>query len=135
MLYRLRSDVKAARRLLGPEIERKMAAIESTEKIDDKPSRAVDSVSWMAEVAGGRKIDWVAGQLALVLTTMHTTTVTTVNALLDLCEHPETIEPLRKEAVRVLGKHGWSRTSLGKLRLMDSFLKESQRMNPLGAST
>ncbi|KAL8349413.1 hypothetical protein RB598_005001 [Gaeumannomyces tritici] len=43
----------------------------------------------------------------------------------------ELIEPLRKEAVEVFGAEGWSKQSLYKLKLMDSALKETQRVKPI----
>ena len=50
-----------------------------------------------------------------------------VYGIYDLCEHPEYLEPLRKE----LGRHGdqWPRY-VDDLPLLDSFLKESARLNP-----
>ena len=62
---------------------------------------------------------------------IHTTTETTCQALLDICEYPDVADELRKEIVEVLSAEGWAKTSLYKLKLMDSFLKESQRMRPL----
>ncbi|KAF4545446.1 putative cytochrome p450 protein [Lasiodiplodia theobromae] len=43
--------------------------------------------------------------------------------ILDICTHPEYVEPLHEE--------GWKKTALYKMKLMDSFLKESQRVNPI----
>jgi cytochrome P450 len=39
---------------------------------------------------------------------------------------------LREEIISVVSENGWTKASLQKLRLMDSFLKESQRFTPMG---
>ncbi|OMP84406.1 Ent-kaurene oxidase [Diplodia seriata] len=57
----------------------------------------------------------------------------------DLCRNPQWIEPLREEARSVLaadeGGDGdgavWGKSTLVRLRLMDSVLKESQRLSPV----
>lgn len=55
----------------------------------------------------------------------------TVNVLYDLCAMPEYIEPLRAEAQTAFFGDGgvWKVETIKKLRLLDSFLKESQRLN------
>ena len=50
--------------------------------------------------------------------------------LYDLCAHPEYIEPLRQEVSEQLEK----RDSMGRMPLLDSFLKESCRLNPSDSS-
>lgn len=97
-----------------------------------KPPKKCDSIAWFVEMAQeqGQQlsvIDLVSCQLSLTLAAIHTTTEATCQALQHLCEHPEFVQPLRDEIIRVVGEHGWAKTSLYQLRLMDSFLKESQR--------
>ena len=55
----------------------------------------------------------------------------TVQVVYSLCAMPEYIQPLRMEAQAALMEGGgiWSIHTLGKLRRLDSFLKESQRLN------
>lgn len=48
----------------------------------------------------------------------------------DIALQPELFEPLREEVIRVLGSHGLKKTSFYNLKLMDSVLKESQRLKP-----
>jgi cytochrome P450 len=55
---------------------------------------------------------------------------TTAYALYDLCLHPEYVEPLRAE-LKSLDEY--TRTMQG-LPLLDSFIKESTRLNPMEAS-
>lgn len=90
----------------------------------------------MYEVSGGREdINYVNTQIRLSLAAIHTTTESLTLAILDVCRHPEIVAPLREEIIRVVGENGWAKTTLYKLQLLDSFLKESQRMNPLSRTS
>lgn len=76
--------------------------------------------------------DKLAGRtLVLTLASSHTTSMATCQALFQMCEHPEYVPELREEVRRVVEEdHGWRKTSLTKLRKLDSFVKESQRLHP-----
>lgn len=131
---RLRHEVAVSRRLIEPEVRKRIDAVNLAKKDGKRPPNTADSIDWMYEVSRGRSVDYVAGQLSLTMAAIHTTTETTVQALLDVCEHPEILQPLRDEIVQVVRESGWSKTSLYKMKLLDSFLKESQRMNPMSSS-
>lgn len=50
----------------------------------------------------------------------------------DILDHPELIPELRQEIITVVTEdQGWKKTSLYKLKLMDSVMKESQRVHVL----
>lgn len=51
------------------------------------------------------------------------------NVLYDLAANPEYAEPMRQEVLEVIASEGWTKVSQGKMRRIDSFVKESQRMN------
>ena len=55
----------------------------------------------------------------------------TVQVVYSLCTMPESIQSLRMEAETALLEGGgvWNVETLSKLRRLDSFLKESQRLN------
>lgn len=74
--------------------------------------------------------DYVKHQLGLSMAAIHTTSEGLTQAMLDLCSHLEYIQPLREEVIKVVSEEGWSKTALYKLKFMDSFLKESQRVHP-----
>lgn len=70
-------------------------------------------------------------QLMLSLAGIHTTTMSITHAIYDLCAHPDYFEPLRSELRHILDNHGgWKRPIIPIFKKLDSFLKESQRMNP-----
>ena len=53
-------------------------------------------------------------------------------ALFFLATNAQYIEPLREEVKGIIAKDGWSKASLGKMRKLDSFLKECQRIEGIG---
>ncbi len=74
----------------------------------------------------------LAGSFAAI----HTTTMTLTNILYDLAAHPEYQEVLREEIERISAEEPSGqlrKKTMPKLRKLDSFIKESQRVNPLGA--
>ncbi|ROW08458.1 hypothetical protein VMCG_03186 [Cytospora schulzeri] len=75
---------------------------------------------------------------------VHETAVTSVNALESLCRHPEYIEPLRHETSAfgslgeldiLTGGNGAKVSELDEAPLLDSFLRESSRLNPPNSIT
>jgi cytochrome P450 len=77
-------------------------------------------------------------QLLASFAAIHTTSLTVTQALFDLALYPEYVAELRTEVNQVAsealdGKLG--KDSMQKLRKLDSFLKESQRVHPLGMGT
>ncbi|KAI9787989.1 MAG: hypothetical protein M1816_007293 [Peltula sp. TS41687] len=69
--------------------------------------------------------------LVLNAAALHTSSMAATHAMYDLCAMPEYIEPLRAEAKATLGakRDAWRLDDIKKLYRLDSFLKESQRMN------
>ncbi|KAF4429603.1 ent-kaurene oxidase, partial [Fusarium austroafricanum] len=93
-----------------------------------------DILSWMTEAATGeeRALDNISQRiLILSLASIHTTAMTMTHAIYDLCARPQYFEPLRKEIDDVVRGEGWDKTALNRLHKLDSFLKESQRFNPV----
>jgi hypothetical protein len=55
------------------------------------------------------------------------------HALFHLASRPEYIDPIRKEVETIVAEDGWTKVAMTRMRKLDSFLKESQRLNGLGA--
>jgi cytochrome P450 len=53
--------------------------------------------------------------------------------LYDLAIHPEYVEEMRQEALNAVAEHGWTKAAMTKMRKVDSFMKESLRLNPSGS--
>lgn len=129
----LRAQVKQARSIVEPEVNARRLRRQEAERQGEAPKKSLDSVDWFEDVRNGQKFDFVAGELLLSVVAIHTTSSTLNNTLLDIAANPELIEPLRQEIIDVVREDGsLKRTTLHKLKLMDSVLKESQRLRPLG---
>lgn len=70
--------------------------------------------------------------LAISFAAIRTSSSVPVHLLYDLCARPEYIQPLREEIQSVIAEEGsFTKTAFNKLVRLDSFMKESQRYNPL----
>ncbi|KAJ7578344.1 cytochrome P450 [Mycena floridula] len=65
---------------------------------------------------------------------IHTTSMAFTHALYFLATYPYYVTPLREEIEAVVKEHGWTKSAIGKMVKLDSFLKESQRLTGLGAA-
>ncbi|KAF3482589.1 cytochrome P450 monooxygenase [Arthroderma uncinatum] len=128
----IRNQVADARRLIQPVIDQRHA--ENNERLrQGKPVKEYDdAISWLDAKAGGRDFDAAIAQLSLSFVSIHTTTDLCTQAIYDICANPELVQPLREEAISVLGNRGWDTTSLYQMKLLDSVIKESQRLKPAG---
>jgi hypothetical protein len=50
-----------------------------------------------------------------------------------LLAHPEFIEPLRQEVEIVIREEGWTKAGIDKMHKIDSFLRETQRVDGLSS--
>ncbi|KAK0702528.1 cytochrome P450 [Apiosordaria backusii] len=124
---RARGHVKDARRIIGPVLERRRALKKAgNDTFDD------DAIEWFEREAQGRPYDPVVAQLVMSMAAIHTTTDLTVQVLSDLVQHPELMDALRQEIASALRDGGWTKNSLYNMKLLDSVIKESQRMKPIG---
>jgi hypothetical protein len=55
------------------------------------------------------------------------------HALYDLSTYPEYLAPMREEVEHVVAAQGWTKAALGDMHKVDSFIRESQRVNGLGS--
>lgn len=95
-------------------------------------SKTPDAFGWMVDIAKGRPVNFVSGQLMLSLAAIHTTTEMTSRAVMHCCQEPGLVNELREEIVRVLKEDGWAKTTLYKMKLLDSFMSEVSRYYPMG---
>nr|ACZ63283.1 cytochrome P450 monooxygenase [Fusarium sambucinum] len=121
----LRKQVIDARALINPILERRQV-----EKGQEKGTSYNDSLEWFERHAGAA-YDPAATQLFLSVVSIHTTTDLLCQALEDIFSHPEIVDPLKDEIRAVLKQEGWTTKALYKMKLLDSVLKESQRLKPV----
>lgn len=134
---KLRTHLEMARSIISREIDRR-ALIRAGKLPEDDPPRGPDALDWYREAAEARDnltFDQSCAQVGLALAAIHTTSNLLTNVIYDLAAYPEYIQPLRDEICAVAAEDGvLKKTSLLKLKLMDSVMKESQRTNPLSLS-
>ena len=136
-MHRIRRHHKNARTLLIPEIlRRRQTAAQSP---DGERKRRNDMLQWLEDASDGddsRPERIVDRQLGMSFAAIHTTTNHVTNVLYDLAARWEEYGPeLRAEVEESLAESGgvWKKTTLTKLSKMDSFMRESQRLNPPSA--
>ena len=125
----VQSNLQRAKSAMIPIINRRR----QFEKNDPKFQKPNDFLQWMMDVADEREArpeKLAHRQLQMVLGSAHTTTMTGTHAMYDLCAMPEYIDPLREEITNCIKDSGWDKTTLNRMQKMDSFLRESQRLNP-----
>lgn len=147
-------SLKAARRRAGKMIAPTVLTIMNSSK---SGSKALSDDAWDADMSSPygddqyNLISWILRhykshqqpnaevigeeQLLTGFAAIHTTSATASHAIYDLASYPQYIPELRAEIAEVSagepdGK--LRKTSMPKLRKLDSFIKESQRMHPLG---
>lgn len=130
-----RSDVI---RMIKPMIQEHFRALENGGKEAPGKPAGGELFSWLtARYKGVATAESVArDELMATFSSLYTVTATFSQALFDLASKPDYMDPLREELTQVLSADPnlTQKTSLLKLKKMDSFIKESQRMNPLGLS-
>ncbi|KAJ5342985.1 uncharacterized protein N7506_002809 [Penicillium brevicompactum] len=131
----LRNEVQMAREIMKPILAQRAREKEMTVKYGRVPKPNDNALQWMEDIADGRPFDPVVMQLSLATVAIVTTADFLTKALLDICGKDALVSELREEMITVLREDGMEKTSMYKLRLMDSFLKESQRLKPLSLAT
>ncbi|TLS22683.1 uncharacterized protein PpBr36_06765 [Pyricularia pennisetigena] len=126
----VKSDLKRCQDVLQPHLDKRNAVIRQAEARGEK-NPYDDAIEWFDKETKGKKMDAASAQIALSLVAIHTTTDLLTQALIDLARYPEFVAPLRQEVIEVLGTHGLTKMAFQKLNLMDSCLKESQRLRPI----
>lgn len=128
-----RSQLKVARRKVQAEFARRKACQELAVSKGNVPEAYNDALTWVSKLreTEGHTIDPASAQLAFALASLHTTTQLLQQAITDIAVHPELIEPLRDEISASLEQGGgWTTKALAQMQLLDSCIKETQRLKP-----
>jgi cytochrome P450 len=119
-------QLKQARKIINPVLKERRAAERAGKGVEYH-----DAIQWLEDTSKGRPYDPAAAQLALSAAAIHTTTDLFTQTLLDICGREDLIREMREEIVAVVQAEGWKKTTLYKLKLMDSVIKECQRLKPM----
>ncbi|PPQ87954.1 hypothetical protein CVT25_001139 [Psilocybe cyanescens] len=128
LLTNVPASIKRAMVHLGPLIHAQLEREKSSSR-DDKPN---DLISWLLDEAQGPQRsprDLVIRILSINFAAIHTTSHGLTHALFYLAANPEYVQPMREEVEAVIEAEGWTKLSMGKMRKVDSFIKESQRLS------
>ncbi|PQE10414.1 hypothetical protein CJF32_00000961 [Rutstroemia sp. NJR-2017a WRK4] len=140
--FRTLNGVQAkAEKMLQPLLEREAGSSGWEKKVGEQTDGQL--ISWLVSHTP-RKPDGTIdlqelarNQLIVSLAAIHTTSITISHILYDLAAYPEHVAPLREELEAVIAENKsrggggmLTKVELTKLWKMDSFIKESQRMNP-----
>ncbi|KAJ3556992.1 hypothetical protein NM688_g1715 [Phlebia brevispora] len=100
------------------------------DKWTDKPS---DLLQWVIDEE--RKSGHIDARNVMKMIFMlnfvaiHTSSNSVTHALYHLAANPEFVSPLREEIEAVIETDGWTKIAMGKMPKLDSFMRESQRLN------
>jgi cytochrome P450 len=121
---RARKHIDTAGDILRPIINRR--------RLEGKSEQ--DAISWFDEAAAGEKYDPVLSQLSLSWASTHTTADTVTKVITHLAQRSDVILDLREEIIGAIKKNnGLTKSALSQMHLLDSILKESQRLEPLAS--
>ncbi|GLB41351.1 putative cytochrome P450 [Lyophyllum shimeji] len=137
LFFRMHSSISKISSLLEPVIADKMQFLDDVNvDIDGKPVARKDFLRLLLQAAQGDERS-LSSLSRRILTTnfvsMHTTSMTFTQALLHLSANAEYVITLREEVEAVTAMHKWTPEALKRMTRVESFLKETQRLNPLGA--
>ncbi|EFR00285.1 hypothetical protein MGYG_03288 [Nannizzia gypsea CBS 118893] len=125
---KMSQQFKQASKLLFPVLEARLGG---------EARESKDLMQWIIKNYPKQKNDLTLHtrlQLEAVQAATYNLAFQLIHFFFDLLAHPEYIEPLRAEIQTVFDSCGgaWTPAALADLRKCDSFLKESQRLNPIG---
>jgi len=133
MIANLPSKIRQMVEFIRPLVEERQKKMEEFgETWDDAPN---DMLMWLMYEAKGveKSPEGLARRLLMAnMAALHTTSLTVTRVLYRLISHPEYIEPLRQEVEAVVAEEGWTKAGMDKMRKIDSFLRETQRIDPDG---
>lgn len=133
---------KQAMELIKPLYDERLRAINQNSSHDENGfEKFHDTIFW---VMNKRKVDRslkavVNQQLFLTLASIHTTAGTLQSILCDWLAHPEyhtdILAEINEAIVEMKSSGGkWTQQRVAKMKKLDSFMKESTRVNPVGCS-
>jgi cytochrome P450 len=127
-----KEHVTAARTMLAAVLQDHAKARDSVIAEGRRPPPLDDTLTLVSEATVGRPqpINHAAVQLAFAISAPHTTSEAFRQVLLDLCIYTELVQPLREEIKNVMRDNNpdIDIAALSKLYLLDSVMKESQRL-------
>lgn len=127
--------------LLGPIYNERREAVSGGSKLGGQSDMFHDTVYWLlGRKQADRSLAGIVDQeLFLSMASIHTTSGSLNSFLFDWIAHPEYHEDIKAEVKEVLATvksagGRWTLQHVAMMRKLDSFIKESARVNPIGFS-
>ncbi|KAI0831537.1 cytochrome P450 [Hypoxylon sp. FL0890] len=132
----LRSLLKDARRLIALVIAKRREMRQAAIAAGREAPKFEDAFGWMEEEAAARgkicdEVLLADFQMMMGLVAFHTTSDLLKQFMIDLAHHEECMQLVREEVIHLLRAEGMSKTAFYKMQLLDSGLKETQRLKPI----
>ncbi|KAF8965810.1 cytochrome P450 [Flammula alnicola] len=124
--------MQRAKAHLAPVIQ---ARRKEREEKEDQVDKTADVLTWLMDEAKGKEASdllLTTRMLTINFAAIHTSSTTLMHAFYNLVAYPEYIQALREEVEEVANEEGWTKAGLDKMHKVDSFIKESQRLHPVG---
>ncbi|KAJ5703643.1 hypothetical protein N7493_011568 [Penicillium malachiteum] len=137
-MRKVRNGFSIAQGIVKREVEKRHMIRDGTLPPDGPPRTHADALDWFEEISKSSNLpfDMTRGQVGLSVAAIHTTSNLLTNIMYDLAAYPEYIQPLRDEIAAMIAEDGiLKKSSLLKLKLMDSVMKESQRIHPVSLTS
>lgn len=125
----MQARLQEARELVGRQVQERLEKRgKKSWDEDGNLNENIDCFHWMIDLAKGRSLDFAGAQIQLGVVAINTSSEMLVRCILQICDTPDVVPALRDEMISVLKKHGWTKSAMSQMRLLDSFLKENQRV-------
>lgn len=128
--WRGKGYFRKARQVLGPFIQERLDASSEGRELKEKFLEPC-ALNWLIEIAerSERNVPRLAHtETVLSLAGIHTMLLRQLSVIYDLTAHPKHMDGLRAEIASLVPD--WNKASYTRLRKLDSFMRESQRMAP-----
>ncbi|KAM3503155.1 hypothetical protein MY10362_004366 [Beauveria mimosiformis] len=123
--------LREARAIMTPILKKRYAVRDAATSAGMPYAESNDAMDWFDIADPERRHDAVNFQLAMSFAAIHTTSDLLSETLLRIAKNPNIIPALREEIVSVYRSDGWEKTALYKMKLLDSTIKETQRIKPI----
>lgn len=129
---KLRAQVQEAESMIVPLVEAIRTQRRETVKSGHPAPKSSTGMEFLEESANGENYNPTTMALIFSVATQHSSTDLIMKVILDLCLHPDLFDRLRSEITSAYKDDGWSQKTITNLKLLDSVMKETQRMRPAG---
>ncbi|KAI0046794.1 cytochrome P450 [Auriscalpium vulgare] len=115
--------------------ERQRMMAEEGDEWENKPK---DVLQWLMDAAIGEEQSprSLSRRILLVnFAAIHTSALTFTHVMYHLAANPEYQAPLREEVETIIAEEGWTKAAMSRMWRVDSFIRESQRVNGMGEAS